>query len=43
VYGRGETCSGFWWEKDHWGGQVVDRKIILKRIFRKWEVGYGLD
>jgi hypothetical protein len=28
-------------EKDHWGDPVVDGKIILMRIFRKW--GYGLD
>jgi len=30
-------------ERDHWGDQGVDGKIILKRIFRKWEgvVGTG--
>jgi hypothetical protein len=29
-------------KRDHWGDTVVDRRI-LKWIFRKWEVGYGLD
>jgi hypothetical protein len=45
--GSGEACTGFWWEnlreRDHWGGQGVDGRIILRLIFRKWDVGYGLD
>ena len=24
-------------ETDHWGDQDVDGRIILRRIFRKWE------
>jgi hypothetical protein len=43
--GRGYT--GFWWgnlrERDQWGDPGVDGRIILKWIFRKWDVGYGLD
>ena len=35
--------TGFWWgdvwERDHLGDLVVDEKIILKRIFDKWEGG----
>ena len=42
---RGEGCTGFWWgnlrERGHWGDPDVDRRIILRWIFRKWEGGYG--
>jgi hypothetical protein len=43
----GEVCRGFWWgnlrERDHWVDPDVDRRIILRWIFRKWEgvVGTG--
>jgi hypothetical protein len=40
---RREACVGFWWgnlrERDHWGDPSVDGRIILGRIFRKWDVG----
>ena len=33
--------AGFWWgnlrERDHWGDPDADGRIILRRIFRKWE------
>jgi hypothetical protein len=33
----------FWWgnlrERDHFEDAAVDGKIILRRIFRKWDVG----
>jgi len=39
----GEVCTGFWWgnlrERDHWGDLGVDGRIILRWIFRKWDVG----
>jgi hypothetical protein len=39
----GEVCTGFWWGKlregDRWGDPDVDGKIILERIFKKWDVG----
>jgi hypothetical protein len=45
--GNGETCIGFWWknlrERDHWGDPGLYGRIILTWIFRKWDVGYGLD
>ena len=47
VWGRGEGCTEFWWgnlrERDHWGNPDADGRIILRRIFRKWEgvVGTG--
>jgi hypothetical protein len=39
---RGDACTGFRWgnlrERDHWGNPGVDGKIILRWIFRKWDV-----
>jgi hypothetical protein len=36
-----------WWEnlreRNHWGDPGVDGKVILRRIFRKWDMVYGLD
>ena len=41
------VCTGFWWgnlrEKDHWGDPDVDGRIILRRIFRKWEGVVGTE
>ena len=41
--GRGEVYTGFWWgnlrEREHWGDSGVDGRIILRWIFRKWDVG----
>jgi hypothetical protein len=35
--------TGFWSEnlkeRDQWGDPGVDRKIILRRILRKWDLG----
>jgi hypothetical protein len=37
------VCTGCWWEslreRDHWGDQDVDGRIILRWIFRKQEDG----
>ena len=39
--------TGFGWrnlrERDHLEDTGVDRRIILRWIFRKWDMGYGLD
>ena len=41
--GGGEASTGFWWgnlrERDQWGDPGADGKIILRWIFRKWDVG----
>ena len=41
--GGGEAYTGFLWgklrERDHLGDTGVDGRIILRRIFRKWDVG----
>jgi hypothetical protein len=35
-------CTGFWWgnlrERNHLGNPGVDGRIILRWIFRKWDV-----
>jgi len=40
--GRG-VCTGFWWgnlrERGCLGDPGVDVRVILKWIFRKWDVG----
>jgi len=40
---RGQAYTGFWWgnlkERDHLGDPGVDERIILRWIFRKWDVG----
>jgi len=40
--GRGEVYTEFWWEilreRDHLGEPGVDGRIILRWIFRKWDV-----
>jgi len=44
--GRG-AYTGFWWgnlkERDCLRDPGIDVRIILRWIFRKWDVGYGLD
>jgi hypothetical protein len=41
--GKGEVCTELWWgnlrERDHWVNPGIDGRIILKLIFRKWDVG----
>jgi hypothetical protein len=41
--GKEETCTEFWWEKlrerDHLGDPGIDGRKIIRRIFRKWDVG----
>jgi hypothetical protein len=41
--GRGKAYIGFWWgnlrERDHFEDPHIDGRIILRWIFRKWDVG----
>jgi hypothetical protein len=41
--GRGEVYTEFWWgnlrERDHLGDPELDENIILRWIFRKWDLG----
>ena len=43
--GRGEAHAWFWWgnlrERGHSGNLDLNGRIILKWIFRKWDVGVG--
>jgi len=43
VWGREEVCTRFWrgnlGERDNWGDPGIDKRIILRWIFRKWDVG----
>jgi hypothetical protein len=43
VWGRGEAYAGFWWgnlrERDDLGDPGADGRVILRWIFRKWDVG----
>jgi hypothetical protein len=45
--GRVEVFTGFWWgnlrERDQLEDPSLDGRIILRWIFRKWDVEYGLD
>ena len=43
VWGRGVAYTGFWWEnlreRDPLEDAGIDGRIILRWIFRKWDVG----
>jgi len=43
AWGRGNVYRRFWWgnlkERDHSGDPGIDERIILRWIFRKWNVG----
>jgi hypothetical protein len=44
--GRGVVHTGFWWgnlrERDNLEDPGMDRRVILKSIFKKWKEGGSL-
>jgi hypothetical protein len=47
VWGTAEISTGFCWgnlrEGDHLEDTGIDRRIILRWIFKKWDWGCGLE
>jgi hypothetical protein len=45
--GRGEACTGFWWgnlrKRDHLEDPGLDGRIIIRWIFREWDVVVWID
>jgi len=43
VWGKGEVYTEFWWgnlsERDHLDYPGIDVRIIIRRIFKKWDGG----
>jgi hypothetical protein len=46
IWGKKDGCTGCWWEnlreRGRWGDPEVDGRIILRWMFRKWEVVVGI-
>ena len=47
MYEAGKVYAEFWWGnlrvRDHLEDTAVDGKIMLRWIFRRWNVAHGLD
>jgi hypothetical protein len=47
VCGSENVCTGIWWgnlrERDNWEYPGVDGRIILRWIFKNWDVGFVLN
>jgi len=45
--GESKCLYSVWWEnlreRDHLKDQGVDERLLLKLIFRKWDMGHELD
>jgi len=41
LWATGDVRTGFWWgnlrERDHLKDPCIDRRLILKRIFKMWD------
>jgi hypothetical protein len=44
---KGEVYTELWWEnlreRDHLENPGLDGRIIVRRTFRNWDGGHGLD
>ena len=47
THGRGEVYAGFWCgnlkEREHLEDPGLGGREVLRWVFRKWDVGHGLD
>jgi hypothetical protein len=47
TWGRGEVYTGLWWgklrDRDHLEDPGIDKRIIMRWIFKKWDGEHRLE